>query len=57
MPSSDQHRDEAAPEPPRRPYSAPRILSRERLEAMAATCLQPGSKPDPILCPSGPLQS
>ena len=41
----------------KRPYRSPRILSRERIEAMAASCLQPGSKPDPVLCPSGPIQS
>ncbi|MCG8461197.1 MAG: hypothetical protein MI919_33340 [Holophagales bacterium] len=49
--------DTVSPNPPRRPYEPPRILSRERLEAMAAACLQPGSKPDPVLCPSGPIQS
>lgn len=42
---------------PRRPYRAPLILSRELLEVMAASCGTPGGKPDPIMCPSGPIQS
>ena len=41
----------------RRPYAKPRVLSSETLEVFAATCTQPTSKPDPILCPSGPPQS
>jgi hypothetical protein len=41
----------------KRPYEKPRVLSRESLEVYAATCSQPTSKPDPILCPSGPPQS
>lgn len=41
----------------RRRYAKPRILSCETLEVLAATCTQPTSKPDPILCPSGPPQS
>lgn len=40
-----------------RPYSKPRILFRESVEAMATSCLTPGSKPDPITCSGGPLQS
>lgn len=41
----------------RKPYRAPRIVARESLESLAATCAQPGSKPDPVTCPSGPIQS
>ena len=41
----------------RRPYCRPRILSREPIEAMAASCGTPGGKPDPVMCPSGPIQS
>ena len=47
----------SAPVHERRPYRRPQILSRERLEAIAASCGQPGGKPDPVLCPSGPIQS
>ncbi|MEM1206415.1 MAG: hypothetical protein AAGN66_24495 [Acidobacteriota bacterium] len=42
---------------PRRPYRPPRILERISMEAMAATCASPGSKPDPVTCPVGPIQS
>ena len=41
-----------------RPYSAPRILSREPLEAVAAVCApSPPAKSNPGLCPSGPISS
>lgn len=49
--------DDRSSEDARRPYRPPRIVCREQIEAMAASCLQPGSKPDPVLCPSGPIQS
>jgi hypothetical protein len=42
----------------RRPYSAPRILSREPLESVAAVCAPaPPAKGTPGLCPSGPISS
>jgi hypothetical protein len=46
-------------EPPgRKPYSAPRIVSREPLEAMAAVCSpHPPSKANPGFCPIGPINS
>lgn len=40
----------------RRPYERPRVLSRERLEAVAAICSPPG-KADPGSCPTGPIGS
>jgi hypothetical protein len=40
----------------KQPYEAPRILSREPLEAIAATCSGPG-KANPGLCPTGPINS
>jgi hypothetical protein len=43
---------------PRKPYSPPRILSREKLEAMAAVCLPRGvAKSNVGLCPRGPINS
>jgi hypothetical protein len=42
----------------RKPYEAPRILSREPLEAIAATCSpSPPAKANPVLCPQGPISS
>jgi hypothetical protein len=42
----------------RKPYSPPRILSREPLEAMAATCSpRPPAKTNAGLCPRGPINS
>jgi hypothetical protein len=42
----------------RRPYSPPRILSREPLEAMAAVCLPRGvAKANVGTCPRGPINS
>jgi len=46
----------APPAVAKRPYEAPRILSREPLEAIAATCSGPG-KSNPGLCPTGPINS
>ncbi len=40
----------------RKPYRRPRILSRERLEFVAAICT-PSGKADPGSCPSGPITS
>lgn len=40
----------------KKPYEAPRILSREPLEAVAAVCSPPG-KSNPGTCPSGPISS
>lgn len=42
--------------PEKRPYAPPRILSRERLEAIAGTCSGVG-KTNPIQCPGGPIAS
>lgn len=40
------------------PYERPRILSRERLEAVAAVCAPAGvAKGNPGVCPSGPISS
>jgi len=42
----------------RKPYAAPRILSREPLEAMAAVCSpHPPAKGNVGLCPRGPISS
>ena len=42
----------------RKPYAAPRIVSREPLEAMAAICSpRPPAKGNAGLCPSGPISS
>jgi hypothetical protein len=42
----------------RKPYSAPRILSREPLEAMAAVCRPtPPAKANAGACPIGPVNS
>ena len=42
----------------RKPYSPPRILSREPLEAMAAICRPaPPSKANAGACPLGPVNS
>lgn len=52
--------DEPANNEPRRrkPYAPPRILSREPLEAMAATCSpRPPAKGNAGLCPRGPINS
>ena len=39
-------------------YEAPRILSREPLEAVAAVCApSPPAKANPGACPSGPISS
>lgn len=50
--------EEAPPSDRRRPYRAPRILSREPLESVAAVCAPaPPAKSNPGLCPSGPISS
>jgi hypothetical protein len=42
----------------RKPYSPPRILSREPLEAMAAICRPtPPAKANAGACPMGPVNS
>lgn len=42
----------------RKPYTPPRILSREPLEAMAAVCRPaPPSKANAGACPRGPINS
>jgi hypothetical protein len=42
----------------RKPYTAPRILSREPLEAMAAVCTPRGlAKANNGACPRGPINS
>ena len=42
----------------RKPYSPPRILSREPLEAMAAICRPtPPAKANAGACPRGPINS
>jgi len=38
----------------KKPYSAPRIVSRERLESVAAVCSGPNAKEEGGLGPSGP---
>jgi hypothetical protein len=44
--------------PQKKRYERPRILSREVIEAMAATCApSPPAKGNPGLCPSGPISS
>ena len=48
--------DRAPVEKPR--WIAPRVLSREPLEAVAAVCApSPPAKSNPGLCPSGPISS
>jgi hypothetical protein len=43
---------------PRRPYTAPRIVHREPLEAIAAVCSPaPPAKNNPGFCPMGPISS
>ena len=42
----------------RKPYSPPRVLSREPLEAMAAVCRPtPPAKANAGACPMGPVNS
>jgi hypothetical protein len=49
---------ESDPRAGRKPYSPPRILSREPLEAMAAICRPtPPSKANAGACPRGPINS
>jgi hypothetical protein len=49
----------AAPIPEgKKPYEAPRILSREPLEGVAAVCSpSPPAKANPGQCPLGPISS
>jgi hypothetical protein len=48
---------ESADQPAKKPYESPRILSRERLEAVAGVCSGGTSKTNAIQCPSGPIAS
>ena len=41
----------------KRPYTTPKILSREHLEAMAVICSGPTAKADVITCSGGPIGS
>jgi hypothetical protein len=51
-------RDELQPPAAKRDYEAPRILSREPLEAVAAACAPaPPAKVNPGACPIGPISS
>jgi hypothetical protein len=57
-PTTDEGVDDSADRGALRPYAAPRILSREPLEAVAAVCSPaPPAKSNPGLCPSGPISS
>lgn len=48
---------DAVPRPKKR-YEAPRILSRESLEAQASVCApSPPAKSNPGFCPRGPINS
>jgi|GEM_PF-5789755 hypothetical protein len=51
-----QHRPPTLDDASRKPYSAPAILSREKLEVFAVVCSPPG-KGDPAACPAGPINS
>lgn len=52
-------RPETEADPPRRArYQPPAILSREKLEVIAAVCVpSPPAKGDPGMCPQGPISS
>lgn len=51
-------RDPEKQEPAKRPYEAPRVLSREPLEAVAAVCTPaPPAKANPGVCAQGPISS
>jgi hypothetical protein len=56
---SDQHRPqtEPTPEAKKKPYEAPRILSREPLEAVAAVCSGGVAKINAVACPNGQISS
>jgi hypothetical protein len=42
----------------RKRYEPPRVIFRERLEALAATCTpSPPAKTNPGICPRGPISS
>jgi len=57
MPDMPQTQTSEAPRA-RKAYSPPRIVSREPLEAMAATCSPtPPAKSNVGLCPRGPINS
>lgn len=58
MSSRDSHDRDEASSGARKPYEPPRILSREPLEVIAATCSpSPPAKGNPVLCPQGPISS
>ncbi|HPE71577.1 MAG: hypothetical protein KDI73_11655 [Candidatus Competibacteraceae bacterium] len=48
---------ETAAKPTKKTYAPPRILSRERLEAVAGVCSGGTSKTNIGSCPSGPVAS
>ena len=53
----DRHSDSSEVKK-RKPYAAPRIVSREPLEAMAAICRPtPPAKGNAGTCPRGPINS
>jgi hypothetical protein len=53
-----RHQETNEPVKARKPYAAPKIVSREPLEAMAAVCSPtPPAKGNAGLCPSGPINS
>lgn len=57
MPTKEESvRAPSGQRPKRKPYQAPAILHRDRLEFMAATCTPP-AKSDAISCPAGPVSS
>ena len=52
------HDEEQVNDRVKRRYTAPRILYREPLEAMAAVCAPtPPAKSNPGFCPQGPISS
>lgn len=55
---SQDERDTPGTADRKKAYEAPRVLSREPLEAVAALCSpSPPAKANPGLCPSGPISS
>ncbi|MCP4895656.1 MAG: hypothetical protein GY906_01675 [bacterium] len=54
---TDDARIESPAPGDRRRYVAPVVTFFEPLEAFAAVCTGPGAKPDPVQCPTGPLNS
>ena len=56
MKKKQQTREQVAASEERRPYSAPKIVSRELLESVAADCSTTG-KANALDCPQGPISS